>query len=574
MLKEDFSFAELFAFKANAFYRGVVVNNNEKSSYKNNLNDTMIFEDYISKEALGAIPFKGPFSTKHSKAILSTFVLALLLSLATSTLSPNTDSEDANSNLIAANDSQLVDEQVPLAQAFGIQSSADSSNKDQLENYDDTLADVDLADADAQLDSEVSALAQKVDKDETVTSVGAKWITESVQSGDSISSLFSDLNIPASTLVSIIDSHSGSKALINKLNIGDKLSFLVGTKGELLVFIKPISKTEQLRFSQVNNKGQYEFVREKLNSFAMDDDAASLAFAKASTPVKAQDNTKATALAQTEAPKEVAASARGRLVLATIEKGQTFSQAANKAGITYTEINKILQMFKGKIQFSRNVRAGDTMRVLFSDSHGKGKILAVEFNLARSGKVASYLNPADGKYYDEHGMNATKASFVRFPFHARVRVTSQFNPSRRHPVTGRVRPHNGVDFGLPTGTIIQAPADGIVDKAAYSRSAGYYVVLRHSGGLSTVYMHLSKLSVKAGQRVRLGTAIARSGNTGISTGPHLHYEIRVNGRPVNPMRINLDNRKIQINQKARQAFAASVKRYKRELYQQNLIAKL
>ena len=209
MLKEDFSFAELFAFKANAFYRGVVVNNNEKSSYKNNLNDTMIFEDYISKEALGAIPFKGPFSTKHSKAILSTFVLALLLSLATSTLSPNTDSEDANSNLIAANDSQLVDEQVPLAQAFGIQSSADSSNKDQLENYDDTLADVDLADADAQLDSEVSALAQKVDKDENVTSVGAKWITESVQSGDSISSLFSDLNIAACSVVSMVGREGG-----------------------------------------------------------------------------------------------------------------------------------------------------------------------------------------------------------------------------------------------------------------------------------------------------------------------------------------------------------------------------
>ena len=152
-------------------------------------------------------------------------MLALLLSLATSTISPSNETDESSSNIIASNDSQLVDESVPLAQAFGIQSSADSSNKEQLENYDDTLADVDLADADAQLDSEVAALAQKVDKDETVTSVGAKWITESVQSGESISSLFSDLNIPASTLVSIIDSHSGSKALINKLNIGDKLSF-------------------------------------------------------------------------------------------------------------------------------------------------------------------------------------------------------------------------------------------------------------------------------------------------------------------------------------------------------------
>ncbi|WP_373604446.1 M23 family metallopeptidase [Succinivibrio dextrinosolvens] len=121
--------------------------------------------------------------------------------------------------------------------------------------------------------------------------------------------------------------------------------------------------------------------------------------------------------------------------------------------------------------------------------------------------------------------------------------------------------------------MITAPADGIVDKATFSRSAGYWLTIRHSGGLSTVYMHLSKISVKPGQRIKQGTVIARSGNTGLSTGPHLHYEIRVNGRAVNPLRINLDNRNYNINSKARKAFAASVQRYKKELHQSNLIAK-
>ena len=94
---------------------------------------------------------------------------------------------------------------------------------------------------------------------------------------------------------------------------------------------------------------------------------------------------------------------RGRLVLVNIERGETFSTAANKAGISYTEINQILQMFKGRIQFSKNIRPGDSMRVLFTDSKGKGKISAVEFSL-RGRKVSSFLNKKDGKYYDESGV--------------------------------------------------------------------------------------------------------------------------------------------------------------------------
>ena len=107
-------------------------------------------------------------------------------------------------------------------------------------------------------------------------------------------------------------------------------------------------------------------------------------------------------------------------------------------------------------------------------------------------------------------------------------------------MTKRIRPHKGVDFSVPTGTPIIAPADGTIEKVAYqSGGAGRYIVLRHSREYQTVYMHLSKPLVKAGQAIKKGQRIALSGNTGISTGPHLHYEFHINGRPVNPLTVKL-----------------------------------
>lgn len=558
--------------------------------YEDFLQDTkMISEDYISKEAIGSSAWKGPLSKKHNKAILATFVIALTLSIATNknfySTSEDTDSS-SNSNMLAYSDEHVsdIDDSVPLTQAYGITSNKDKTR--QMENYDDSLPDADLADSDAQLDKEVSALAKKIDKDQS-SDIDTKWVTESVQRGDNISSLFEDLNIPAATLMAILDTDKSLAKRINSLKIGENLSFLVDGKGELLVFIKPISDKEQLRFYKTDKSGNYTVVKERLGSYEMDDDATSQAKLMASkeapdaktaatASASKTDTAKDTKVAavKDEPVQEMSAAKRGRLVLVNIGKGESFSTAANKAGITYTEINKILQMFKGKIQFSRNIRAGDSMRVLFTESKGKGKICAVEFTLSRGGKVASYLNTADGKYYDERSLKpARSAGFARFPFHSRVRVTSPFNPRRLHPVTGRVRPHNGVDFGMPVGSLISAPSDGVVDKAGFSRSAGYFIVLRHSSTVSTVYMHLSKLSVRPGQRVKQGATIARSGNTGISTGPHLHYEVRIGGRAVNPLRVKLDNQRVELNSKSRKAFATSIKKYKRELYQQSLMAK-
>ncbi|EQA14930.1 peptidase M23 family protein, partial [Glaesserella parasuis SW140] len=141
-----------------------------------------------------------------------------------------------------------------------------------------------------------------------------------------------------------------------------------------------------------------------------------------------------------------------------------------------------------------------------------------------------------------------------------------FNPRRLHPVTRRVAPHKGVDFAVRSGTPIIAPADGVVEHIAYqANGAGRYIKLRHGGQYTTVYMHLSRSLVKVGQSVKKGQRIALSGNTGRSTGAHLHYEFHINGRPVNPMTVKLPGIGSGMPDKERKAFLVKARNIETKL---------
>lgn len=113
-------------------------------------------------------------------------------------------------------------------------------------------------------------------------------------------------------------------------------------------------------------------------------------------------------------------------------------------------------------------------------------------------------------------------------------MTSGFG-MRFHPILKRRRMHAGIDFGARQGTPIHASADGIVIAATYTQGYGNMVIIDHGGGISTLYGHCSRISVGGGQRVKRGDVVGAVGSTGLATGPHLHFEVRVNGRPVNPL---------------------------------------
>ena len=202
----------------------------------------------------------------------------------------------------------------------------------------------------------------------------------------------------------------------------------------------------------------------------------------------------------------------------------------------------IADVYDWEVDFTRDIRPGDRFEVLIErleSPEGErrfGRILAARVDVASSPSYAFYFEgEARGGFYDDKGRSMRRA-FLRAPLQYR-RISSRFG-GRYHPILNRWRSHQGTDYAAAWGTPVRATADGIVAQAGREGGYGNLIEIRHANGIRTRYGHLSKFAkgLHVGQRVSQDQTIGYVGSTGLSTGPHLHYEFLVNGRATNPQR--------------------------------------
>jgi murein DD-endopeptidase MepM/ murein hydrolase activator NlpD len=220
--------------------------------------------------------------------------------------------------------------------------------------------------------------------------------------------------------------------------------------------------------------------------------------------------------------------------------------AAIQSGIPASIVVEMIHMFSYAVDFQRDVHQGDQFEVFFNhyftpdgEPAKTGNILAATMTLGgKDMTLYRFETPNGPEYFDVTGSSA-KSMLMMTPVDG-ARISSGFG-RRRHPILGYGRMHQGIDFAVPSGTPIMAAGDGTVALAGRSGGYGNLLVLNHSNGYSTAYGHLSRFAagIRPGVRVKQGQAVAFSGNTGLSTGPHLHYEIRINGRQVNPRTVKV-----------------------------------
>jgi murein DD-endopeptidase MepM/ murein hydrolase activator NlpD len=204
-------------------------------------------------------------------------------------------------------------------------------------------------------------------------------------------------------------------------------------------------------------------------------------------------------------------------------------------------VHELANVYAFKVDLGRDIQPGDSYRMVYErevrpdgTSRAQRVLVAELINRGRVYPAVHFEVPGAGVgHYDLEG-RTLRSGFRRYPFD-RPRITSGFG-RRLHPITGVFRQHQGIDFGAPHGTPITATADGVVVSAGYNGGYGNTVILRHQGGYTTLYAHMSRIEpgIRSGRAVSENQRIGYVGATGLATGPHLHYELRLNGRHLDP----------------------------------------
>ena len=325
------------------------------------------------------------------------------------------------------------------------------------------------------------------------------WQTFVIESGDNLSEIFLNVGLTDQDLFRVLDS-SDEAQILNRIYPGYELGFLVSNSGEL-------DKLQVLK----NPLEGFVFIRE-------------------------------------EGGYKVEQIAKEAQILPTFKVGiieDSLFLAGQKEQIPAAHLMEMANIFGGVIDFILDPRQGDSFSILYDEKYldgafvGHNDILVTQFiNQGRTFTAIRYIN-RDGElgYYSPEGESMRKA-FLRNPLDV-FRISSNFNPRRRHPILNTIRAHKGTDYAAPTGTPIRATSDGRITRASRYGSFGNSVTIKHSGGFETKYAHLSKFAsgISRGDRVRQGEVIGYVGATGGATGPHLHYEFLVNGVHQNPRTI-------------------------------------
>jgi len=220
--------------------------------------------------------------------------------------------------------------------------------------------------------------------------------------------------------------------------------------------------------------------------------------------------------------------------------------ATDAAGIPDAITLQMTDILGSKVDFLRDLRQGDHFRLVYETymhagrTAGSGRVLALEFTNNGKHYNALWFRHGDdaGAYYDFDG-SSLNGMFLRAPLKF-TRISSGFG-RRMHPVLGYSAMHKGVDYAAPTGTPIRSTADGVITFRGWQRGYGNIIIVQHARGYSTRYAHQSRFAegLKTGSRVTQGQLIGYVGSTGVSTGPHLHYEVRKDGEPLNPQSLNI-----------------------------------
>jgi murein DD-endopeptidase MepM/ murein hydrolase activator NlpD len=328
--------------------------------------------------------------------------------------------------------------------------------------------------------------------------IGIGWQFVRVHSGQTLGAVFGQLGFSATLMQRLLDA-STAKTALSRLHEGQELAFELDGKGQLRTL-----QFDQGAEQRVSLSVEGDAIHERIDN----------------RPVEH----------------------RVEIAAGTISSS-LYADGA-RAGLASGAINDMANIFKYDIDFVEDVRDGDTFQVVYEELWrdgqriGSGDIIGATFT-NRGKRYTAFRFERGGKteYFDDTGRPLKKA-LMRIPIEF-ARLSSTFG-MRNHPVLGRMRMHKGVDYAAPTGTPIMAAGDGRVKFVGWKNGYGRCVEVDHGQGRSTFYGHMSAWGKeKIGQHVSQGNVIGYVGMTGLATGPHLHYEFRVNGTQVNPLTVTM-----------------------------------